>query len=530
LDAGPDRLGLLLRRAQLNLNQRQIGELVEELGGLLAGASLRDVEPRPPRDIVLAFLPGPDGPDAPILRVYLSCQPETGRLHLQHARIQRHSGPEGPFYQRLTAELTGARLRRVQQVQGDRIVLFEFAAEAGRRALILELTGRHANLVLLGKGDEVLDVLVPAPKKKQHPRLLVGEPWQAPPGRAGTEEAPSIAEAFPEPDEPAVSVQRGHAHRAPLSFRVECALAPQAEADAADLLRRDLVRRLERRLGRTQRALTGLARRAEAALGAERARQDGELLKAAQGEIPRGLGSVELPDYFDPETAPRTITLDPKLSAGENAEAYFARYKKLLRSAEGLDEERARHESKTSALEALLERLHRGEEAPEELEREALEGGLLEERQEADERKRKTPAKRLPYKTFTACRGSEVRVGRAARDNDQLTFRHANGNDLWLHTADAPGSHVVLRLPGKEDPDAEEVLDAATLAVHFSPLSEASRADVHVARVKEVKKPRGAKPGLVTLSGGKTLHVRMQPERIERLLSRENPPTAPPGH
>ena len=118
-------------------------------------------------------------------------------------------------------------------------------------------------------------------------------------------------------------VQRGPAHRAPLSFRVECALAPQAEADAADLLRRDLVRRLERRLARTQRALTGLARRAEAALGAERVRQDGELLKAAQGEIPRGLESVELPDYFDPETAPRTITLDPKLSAGENAEAYF---------------------------------------------------------------------------------------------------------------------------------------------------------------------------------------------------------------
>ena len=174
--------------------------------------------------------------------------------------------------------------------------------------------------------------------------------------------------------------------------------------------------------------------------------------------------------------------------------------------------------------------MRRGEEAPDELEREALEGGLLEERQEADERKRTAPPTRLPYKTFTACRGSEVRVGRAARDNDHLTFRHANGNDLWLHTADAPGSHVVLRLPGKEDPDAEEVLDAATLAVHFSPLSEASRADVHVARVKEVKKPRGAKPGLVTLSGGKTLHVRMQPERLERLLSREDPPTAPPGH
>jgi predicted ribosome quality control (RQC) complex YloA/Tae2 family protein len=173
--------------------------------------------------------------------------------------------------------------------------------------------------------------------------------------------------------------------------------------------------------------------------------------------------------------------------------------------------------------------LSAGEEDPREIERDALEGGHLEARQEADERKRKTPAKRLPYKTFTASRGSELRVGRSARDNDQLTFRHAKGNDLWLHTADAPGSHVVLCLSGKGDPDSEEVLDAATLAVHFSPLREATRADVHTARVKEVKKPRGAKPGLVTLSGGKTLHVRMQPERLQRLLSREGQPPTPSG-
>jgi len=501
---------------------------VEELSELLEGSTLRDVEPRPPRDAVLAFLPGDDGPDVPILRVYLSCQPETGRLHLQHARIQRHTGPEGPFYQRLTTELQGARLRRIQQVRGDRLVLFEFATDAGRRALVLELTGRHGNLVLLGKGDEVLDVLVPAPKKKQRPRLTIGESWQAPPGHPGTEEPGAIADEFPEPEEDPASVQRGHEHRAPLSFRVECVLAPQAEADTADLLRRDLIRRVERRSSKTRSAIDGLARRAEAAAGAERVRQDGELLKSAQGDIPRGVGSVELPDYFADEAPPRTIPLDPKLSAGENAEKYFARYKKLVRSGDGLDEESARQAAKLSALEDLLGRLQEGTEEPALLEEEALGSGLLEKRQESDERKRKAPKKRQPYKTYTAARGSELRVGRTARDNDQLTFRHARGNDLWLHTADAPGSHVVLRLEGNGEPDPEELIDAATLAVHFSPLSEASKANVHVARVKEVKKPRGAKPGLVTLSGGKTLHVRMQPERLQRLLSREASPPADP--
>ena len=522
-------MGLFRRRAQLNLNHRQIGELIEELAPLLKGATLRDVEARPPKDAVLALVPRAGGPEVPILRVYLSCQADTGRLHLQHGRLQRHTGPEGPFYKRLQAELAGAELRRLQQVRGDRMALFEFQAEGGRRALLLELTGRHANMVLLGKGDEVLDVLVPAPKKRQHTRLVVGENWAPPPGSPPSGDLPSLEDSLPEPEELPLSVQRGHEHRAPLSYLVEMALAPVAAADAADTLRRDLLRRLERRRARTQSALHGLKRREEAAAGAERVKQDGELLKAAQGQVPRGAEFVDLADYFDEEAKTRRIQLDRKLTAGENAEKYFTRYKKLLRSADGIEAERARHEGKHAALVELIERLERGEEDPGEIERGAVEAGLLELRQEGDERKRKAPAKRLPYKVFSAAKGSEIRVGRSARDNDALTFRNAKGNDLWLHTADTPGSHVVLCLAGKGDPDPEELLDAATLAVHFSPLKEASRADVHTARVKEVKKPRGAKPGLVTLSGGKTVHVRMQPARLQRLLSREAPPSGSSG-
>ena len=252
--------------------------------------------------------------------------------------------------------------------------------------------------------------------------------------------------------------------------------------------------------------------------------QDGELLKAAQAQIKRGAESIKLTDYFAAEPMEREVKLDPKLSPGENAAKYFNRYKKLIRSMDGIEEERSRQGEKLAQIRALLTRLDEKTEAPEAIEAEALSAGLLEKRQESDVRKRKTPAPRLPYKSFTSCKGSEIRVGRTAKDNDQLTFRHANGRDLWLHTADAPGSHVVLRRQGNNDPEDEEVIDAATLAVHFSPLKAASRADVHTAQVKEIKKPRGAKAGLVTLSGGKTLHIRMQPERLKRLLDREAGP------
>jgi predicted ribosome quality control (RQC) complex YloA/Tae2 family protein len=133
-------------------------------------------------------------------------------------------------------------------------------------------------------------------------------------------------------------------------------------------------------------------------------------------------------------------------------------------------------------------------------------------------RKKKAPTPRIAYRAFHSKRGTEIRVGRNARDNDTLTFRHAHGNDIWLHTAEAPGSHVVLKVQPRSEPDDEDLLDAAHLAVHFSPLRGAKRCPVHVARRKEVHKPRGAKPGLVTLSGGRILQVRVQPERLERLL------------
>jgi len=82
----------------------------------------------------------------------------------------------------------------------------------------------------------------------------------------------------------------------------------------------------------------------------------------------------------------------------------------------------------------------------------------------------------------------------------------------------------VLVLDKGADPDSEELIDAAHLAVHYSPLRDAGRVRVHVARRKEVHKPRGAKAGLVQLSGGRILDVRMQPERLRRLLGSREPP------
>ena len=252
-------------------------------------------------------------------------------------------------------------------------------------------------------------------------------------------------------------------------------------------------------------------------------RADGELLKSELRRIARGTKSVRVEDPSR-DGAERTIPLDPKLSPVQNLERMFERARKLERDAASAaaDLEAARvRERDLAALSAEA----RAEEAdPAALEARALAAGLLEERQSAAPPKRRSePAPRLPYKAFESAGGAEIRVGRNARDNDDLTFHHAKGSDLWLHTADAPGSHVVLVLQKGTDPDSEDMVDAAHLAVHFSPLRGARHARVHVARRKEVHKPRGAKPGLVHLSGGRILDVRVQPERLRRLLGSRGP-------
>ena len=132
--------------------------------------------------------------------------------------------------------------------------------------------------------------------------------------------------------------------------------------------------------------------------------------------------------------------------------------------------------------------------------------------------KRDVPSRLLP-KRYKSADGLEIWVGRSDEGNDYLTTRLAHGNDLFFHLEGSPGSHVILRTESSKDPPPESLLDACELAVHFSKHKEARRADVHVAPIKYVRKPPRAKPGLVYVTSGKTIHLRRDPARLERVLA-----------
>jgi len=103
--------------------------------------------------------------------------------------------------------------------------------------------------------------------------------------------------------------------------------------------------------------------------------------------------------------------------------------------------------------------------------------------------------------------GYEVVVGRSARDNDQLTFKVARPNDLWLHAGDYPGSHVIVRNAKREEVPHRTIIEAAQLAAKFSQASKDSKVTVHYTPRKFISKPKGAAPGLVRMSSFRSITV-----------------------
>ena len=238
----------------------------------------------------------------------------------------------------------------------------------------------------------------------------------------------------------------------------------------------------------------------------------------------------------DPESGEAILLpLDPRLSPAGNLEAYFKRYQKEARGADAIQGQLALLRAKEAEVERLQTRLNdvlaterRDLADLKVLAQESLLRRLMarlgarrssaQRKPPAARAKPAVPARLLPRR-FRGEHGLEIWVGRSDEGNDYLTTRLACGNDLFFHLEGYPGSHVVLRTGGRTNPPPEAVLDACELAVHFSRLKGSNSADVHVVPVKNVKKPKGAKPGLVYVTRGKTIHLRRDRRRLEGILA-----------
>ena len=240
----------------------------------------------------------------------------------------------------------------------------------------------------------------------------------------------------------------------------------------------------------------------------EKYRIYGELLKANLYLVERGMPYAQVQNYYDPELKEVRIPLNTALSPAQNAQRYFKEYKKSCYAASVLGELIAQSKAEQQYIESVIDELKRACSLAElaEIRVELIQSGYL--RASASERKKK-PTVSKPIEAISPD-GFRVLIGRNNRQNDELTLKTASNGDMWFHTKNIPGSHVIVFCDGKELSE-ETVLFAARLAAKHSDAAESSSVPVDYTRVKYVKKPAGAKPGMVIYKTNKTVFV--TPER-----------------
>ena len=228
----------------------------------------------------------------------------------------------------------------------------------------------------------------------------------------------------------------------------------------------------------------------------------GELLTANLHQIKPGLSKVEVLNYYDNEMI--SIPLDPRFSATQNAQRYYKRYGKAKTAITEKNIQLHETNSDIAYLESVLSYAEKAVtvEEIEELRLELIEGGYLKRRKNNFKPSKSKPT---PYQ-YTTSDGFRVLVGRNNKENDILTFKTASGKDYWFHTKDIPGSHVILFTEGKGLTETA-IFEAAGLAAYHSKGRESENVPVDYTQVRHVKKPNGAKPGMVIFVDNKTVYV-----------------------
>jgi len=476
------------------LSLDDVNAVLTEMAPACAGGYIQKIQQPTPDTIILSLRrPGRS------LSLLLSTHSQYGRLHILSQKLPSIPTPPS-FCQYARAHLSGAQIHRLAQTSDDRIVWFELKKGEQVFLLVIALTGRSANIFVLDAQTTVLRSLKPSRQAIGQPFNLAPCPWRG----------DSPAEAFP----PMTDVEK---MAFPVSERIEASYSTsELNATLEDERQRQIayvrkhVKKLQRRIAKLTQDFAKVDAYREYG-------RYGELLKSHVSALGKGQEHITVVDYFDDRLPEITLPLNPEKDGPENLKNYFTKYGKF-----------------TGAQENLVPRL---DQAKTELtkyqqELEALESGKLANSQEtepvaappkrqaplrAPQRSKQNKQSAVPYREFSSQEGCPILVGKTAKGNDAVTFKVSRPDDLWLHARGIPGSHVVVKLEKKQQVPPETLKDAATLALFYSDLRKSGKGEVIYTLRKNVRKPKGAKPGSVTVTQEKNLWVFVDQARLDRL-------------
>ena len=276
----------------------------------------------------------------------------------------------------------------------------------------------------------------------------------------------------------------------------------------------DLLKTATTARDRVRRKLAAQEKELSACLDRDRLRICGELITANLYRMERGQSRLTAQNYYDENYADMDIPLDVRLSPQENAARYFKQYAKAKTAEKYLTAQLQRGREELQYLESVLQELSQAESEQDfnDIRTELTDGGYIRQRGKKQSGFQRASRPR----EFRSSAGLRILVGRNNRQNDRLTTKDADKRDLWLHTQKIHGSHVILCTGGAE-PDEQSLLEAASLAAYFSQAQGSAKVPVDYTPVKFVKKPAGARPGMVVYTTYQTLLADPDESLVKRL-------------
>ncbi len=493
--------------------------VAKDLAKQLAGAKIEKVQ-QPEADEVLFQIHCNTGRK----KLLICLAPNGSRVHL--TELTYENPVDAPsFCMLLRKHIQGGRISSVNQVEDERIVYFDIETvnEMGycvNKRLIAETMGKHSNLILIDTNtnkiiDSIKRISIDVNRYRQ---ILPGSLYVEPP-KSDSDYVKKIKANICSDLSPVVYLDNGkikdvHAyhlsnydsletkefkniHEA-LDYFYSNKKETNKQMQKADNMSKSVSTLLDKQLLKKQRLLEDIKKANESDVY----RMKAELLNANLHLCKPGDKLVKVISYYDGSEV--TIVLNEKLSAAKNAQQYYKKYAKLKSSAKEKMIQLETCEKDITYLESVKEMigLSRTYEELDLIRQELADQGYVRTRT-ASQRNRKLKPKPRRYILST---GYEVVVGRSNTENDYITFKLGSKTDYWFHTKDIHGSHLILFTNG-EEPDAKTIYEAASIAAFFSQGKESENVPVDYVLLRYVKKPNGAKPGMVIFTNNRTVWI-----------------------
>jgi predicted ribosome quality control (RQC) complex YloA/Tae2 family protein len=403
--------------------------------------------------------------------------------------LERSSGTPGNFALTLRKQISGAEVSSVEQIENERVLLLALTTEnelgeSAKYTLAAQLTGASANLFLLDHKSKILSCL----RQTLGTGQQVGDIYEAPARQTAKETSRQVS---------AIDA-RGLSERLDAEDQTRAVEVNfQSLAKSANAKLRHEISKREKLVQKLNGDLAGHG-------DAEKWKRFGDLLLANASSARRDGETVFVIDYFDDAAPEISIAVDENDSLTEAAEKFFKRYTKARNASLEIEKRKSTIEKELLRFNSLRQELDAAIETRDEDRINEIAGN------------KKAPVTRGPKKrpevltgtrSFISSDGFEILVGKKAKDNDFLTFRIAKSLDTWMHAADYPGSHVVIRNPNRKEIPHRTLIEAAQLAAFYSQGKSQPKAAVHYTQKKFVNKPKGSAAGLVSLASFKTVLV-----------------------